>query len=379
MLEPKVMQVLPELNQGGVERGTVDIASALIHSGYSTFVCSNGGKLVADLEAIHVKHIKLPLHSKNPITMIRNVFRLKDIIKQNDINIIHARSRAPAWSSYFACLLTGCNFVTTFHGAYGAEHSLKRFYNSVMLRGKRVIAISNFIFKHIETRYRCSMQRIKVIHRGVDLNYFDPKKVTDDRITKIKKVLNIELNGKIILLPARITRLKGHLYMLESLKYLNKENFTFLIIGATSDKHFEYKKEIERTVIVYSLKDKVHILNAVSDMPALYSICDIVVCPTITAEAFGRTITEAQAMNKLVIATRIGAPVEIIEEKKTGFLVSPNDPSEMMDTLKKVFNMDAKEIKKITTLARSKVEKDFSLEKMCSETLKVYNEVLLES
>ena len=194
MAEPRVLQVLPELNQGGVERGTIDIANALVDSGYSTFVCSFGGKLVAELEKLNVTHIKLPVHSKNPITIIKNIFKLKDIIKQNEINIVHARSRAPAWSSYFACWLTGCNFVTTFHGAYGAEHSLKRFYNSVMLRGKRVIAISNFILKHIETRYRCNTDRISVIHRGVDLKYFDPELVDKKRIEDVKKILNVPLN-----------------------------------------------------------------------------------------------------------------------------------------------------------------------------------------
>jgi glycosyltransferase involved in cell wall biosynthesis len=376
MAEPRVLQVLPELNQGGVERGTIDIANALVDAGYSTFVCSFGGKLVSELEKLNVTHIKLPVHSKNPITIIKNIFKLKDIIKQNEINIVHARSRAPAWSSYFACWLTGCNFVTTFHGAYGAEHSLKRFYNSVMLRGKRVIAISNFILKHIETRYRCNTDRISVIHRGVDLKYFDPELVDKKRVNDVKKILNVPLNGKIILMPARVTRLKGHLYMLEALKYLKDQDFTFLIVGTTTDKHYEYKKEIERTIIAYGLKDKVSIHSAITDVPALYSLCDIVVCPTITAEAFGRTITEAQAMEKLIVATRIGAPVEIIEDGKTGFLVSPQDPSDMTDLLKKLFKLDAKTQDKIIKSAKLKVQKEFSLHKMCSETLNIYKEVL---
>jgi glycosyltransferase involved in cell wall biosynthesis len=376
MAEPRVLQVLPELNQGGVERGTIDIANALVDAGYSTFVCSFGGKLVAELEKLNVTHIKLPVHSKNPITIIKNIFKLKDIIKQNEINIVHARSRAPAWSSYFACWLTGCNFVTTFHGAYGAEHSIKRFYNSVMLRGKRIIAISNFILKHIETRYRCNTDRISVIHRGVDLKYFDPELVDKKRVNDVKKILNTPLNGKIILMPARVTRLKGHLYMLEALKYLKDQDFTFLIVGTTTDKHYEYKKEIERTIIAYGLKDKVSIHAAITDVPALYSLSDIVVCPTITAEAFGRTITEAQAMEKLIVATRIGAPVEIIEDGKTGFLVSPQDPSDMTQLLKKLFKLDAKTRDKIIKAANLKVQKEFSLHKMCSETLNIYKEVL---
>ncbi len=376
MSEPRVLQVLPELNQGGVERGTIDIARALTEAGFNSFVCSNGGKMVSELEALKVTHIKLPVNSKNPITIIKNIFKLKDIIKQNDINIVHARSRAPAWSSYLACLLTGCNFITTFHGAYGAEHSLKRFYNSVMLRGKRVIAISNFILKHIETRYRCNISRIKVVHRGVDLDYFNPKKVTQSRIEQVKKMLNMELKGKVILMPARITRLKGHIYMLEALKYLKDEDYTFLIVGITTDKHYEYKKEIERTIIAYGLKDKVSIHSAVSDMPALYSLSDIVVCPTITAEAFGRTITEAQAMGKLVVATRIGAPVEIIDNGKSGFLVSVNDPSDMTDVLRKLFKMDEKSKAKIVKVAKEKVESEFSLDKMCQQTLNIYKEVL---
>jgi len=373
--EPIVLQVLPELLQGGVERGTLDIALALKNDGFESFVCSNGGKLVSQLDGL-ATHFKLPVHSKNPITMICNIFKLKKIIEDHNINIVHARSRAPAWSCYFACKLTGCNFITTFHGAYSAEHALKRFYNSVMLRGKRVIAISNYIKKHLEIRYHCHSDRVVVIHRGADLDYFNPKKVTQERISAIKKELGVELKGKVILMPARVSRMKGHLYMIKALKYLDKKEFTFLIVGATTDDHFEYRKEIETKAKEYGLEERVFIRPSVTDMPALYSISDIIVCPKIIPEAFGRTIVEAQAMSKVVIATRIGGPAEIIEENKTGFLVSPSDPSEMTDTLRKIMKMDSKALTPILKAARKKVEDMFSISKMCASTIEVYKEVL---
>jgi glycosyltransferase involved in cell wall biosynthesis len=380
MEDPKVLQVLPELNQGGVERGTIDIARALKAEKLDNYVCSHGGVLVKELEKISVPHFKLPVHSKNPITIIRNIFRIKDIIKKYNINIVHARSRAPGWSAYLACQLTGCKFVTTFHGVYSGDHALKRWYNSVLLRGERVIAVSNYVVKHIETRYRIGLNRIKVIYRGVDLKYFNPKKVTKERIEKIREEIGLgDFSGKVILITARISRKKGHMYMLNALKYLNNVKYKFVIVGLATNQHLQYVKELEQAIESFGLKDKVLMHAPVSDVPALYSIADVVVSPKSEPEAFGRTIIEAQAMNKIVVATKMGAPVEIIEKGKTGFLVSQNDPSAMTEVLKKIFKMDNKKIKEITKAAHDKLLLNYTLDHMCSQTIATYRELLAES
>lgn len=377
MDDPKVLQLLPELNQGGVERGTIDIAKTLKAKKIDNFVCSNGGRLLKELDNASIVHFTLPVHSKNPINVIRNIFRLKDIIKENDINIVHARSRAPAWSAYFACKLTDCNFITTFHGVYSGEHALKRYYNSILLKGKRVIAVSNYVVKHIETKYRVGLERIKVIYRGVDLKLFNPKKISEERTKKIKEEIEFgDFSGKVILITARISRKKGHLYMLKALNYIKDIDYKFVIVGQVNSNHFQYKKEIEETIKAYGMQDKVLFHGPVSDVPALYNLADIIVSPKSEAEAFGRTIIEAQAMKKIVIATKIGAPVEIIDDGETGFLVSPNDPSEMTEVLKKIFKMNSKQIAKITKQAHDKLVKNYSLDNMCDETLKLYREVL---
>lgn len=372
----KILQVLPELNSGGVERGTVEIAKAITDAKHESFVISSGGQLVKKLEKNGTLHFKMPVKSKNPILMLINAFRIMRFIKRENIDIVHARSRAPAWSCFLATYLTGVKFITTFHGAYESGHALKRFYNSVMLRGDKVIAVSNYILKHIETRYRFGIGNVTVIHRGVDLEYFDSTKVSSKRKSDMKKTLGIDLKGPVILVPARLTRLKGHLFMLHALKYLHKKEFTCVFVGKYDDAQFEYRHEIEKTIKDYGLEGKVHIVNAVNDMAALYELCNIVVCPTVTAEAFGRTITEAQAMEKVIIATRVGAPMEIINDGKTGYLVSPAEPSELAEKLEHVMKMKDADRKKLLKAAKDKVIKDFSLSKMCEKTLALYKEVM---
>lgn len=376
MLKLRVLQVVPELNSGGVERGTVEVAKSLIAHNHQAFVCSYGGSMVDKLEKLGAIHIKLPVHSKNPLRMLLNVFALKNIIRDHDIQIVHVRSRAPAWSGYLAAKLAGCAFVTTFHGTYNASNPVKRFYNSIMLKGDKVIAISHFIKKHIETRYHFVSEDIVVIHRGVDLDYFNSKVVDDKRIKEMLETLAVKLVGKIILLPARFARWKGHIFLLNALRYLEKHKFTCILVGDTSERHYDYKKEIEGLIAEYKLKNKVYICPAVTDMPSLYALADIVVSPSQEPEAFGRTITEAQAMEKIVIATNIGAPLETIIDAKTGFLVEYNNPSHLSEVLDKVLNMNVKDIKKIAAAASKHVKKTFSLESMCKETIAVYKSVV---
>lgn len=365
-----ILQVLPELNSGGVERGTVDIAKAIVEEGFNSYVCSSGGALVEEL-AKGVTHIDLPVHSKNPITMVLNIFRLVNVIKEYNIDIVHARSRAPAWSAWLASKITKCHFLTTFHGTYNIGHALKLFYNSVMIKGEMIIAVSNYIKKHIVIRYHCTKSKIIVINRGVDIDYFNKEKVSKSRIAKVKSFLDAELRGTILLIPARYTRWKGQLYVLDALKYI-KDEFTCIMVGSQPAKHYDYFKELERKIKDYNLTGRVILRSNVADMPALYSLCDIVISPSIEPEAFGRTITEAQSMEKLVIATNIGAPAETIINGKTGFLVSHTDPTELVDCLESVMKMDDDKKAKLIKAAYQNVKKHYSLENMCSETIKVY-------
>lgn len=377
-----VLQVIPDFNSGGVERGTFEVAEYLKNHKVTNFVCSNGGNLIGSLKELGVKHIKLPVHSKNPVVMILNIFRLYRKIKEYEVDIVHARSRAPAWSCYFACLLSGSKFVTTFHGAYSASHSLKRFYNSVMLKGDRIIAISNYIKKHIETRYRFISEKLIVIDRGADLTYFDSKKVKAARISALKKELGIKLDAKekLIVLPARFTRLKGHLYLIKALKYLSFKKFKCLMIGKVGIGQKDYVHEIEHAIKENKLEDKVILCQTpTSDMPALYTMADIIISASTEPEGFGRTIVEAQAMERIVISTNIGAPRDIIEDGKSGFQVPTSDAATFAEVMDSVLSMKADEVLKITQYAHSLVTSKYSLDLMCKKTLKVYKELMSDA
>ncbi len=373
----RVLQVLPELNSGGVERGTIEIAKALVDDKNISYVCSNGGALVDVLEKNGSKHIALAVHSKNPVKILLNAYKLYKLIKEYKIDIVHARSRAPAWSCFLATRFVKVKFITTFHGAYSAEHPLKRFYNSVMLRSDKTIAVSNFIKKHIETRYHVNPSNIVLIHRGVDLDYFNIEKVTEARKKGIYSFLDFSnpKKKKVILMPARFVRLKGHLYFLQALKYL-KSDYLCLFVGSSSPKHYEYYKQIEKTIQEYGLEKKVFLKPAVSDMPALYSISDIVVSASLEPESFGRTITEAQGMRKIVISTKLGGPQETIINGKTGFLVSHLNPYEMTEALEKVLEMSDANLKKIASSAQAQVVESFSLDEMCKKTLALYKKLV---
>ncbi|MBA8666946.1 glycosyltransferase family 4 protein [Holosporaceae bacterium 'Namur'] len=379
---PRVLQVLPNLISGGVERGTLEIASALIKNNYQAFVCSwGGGKMINDLKHMGAKHISLPVHSKNPLNIILNIFRLKKVIKENAINIVHARSRAPAWSCYFACKLTGAKFVTTFHGTYTADNHIKKYYNSIMLKGDKVIAISKFIYNHILKTYNILNDKLIIINRGVDQAYFSPSLVNEQRLSSLKQNLklsnNFLKNKKIIIMPARFTRWKGHLYLLKIFKLLQEENFLCLMVGASESRHKEYLKEVRLCIGKYGLKDKVIITGEVKDMPALYMLADFVISASLKPEAFGRTIIEAQSMGKIIIATKEGgATEESIVDKSTGFHIPNDNEKEASKVILSALKLTQDKYNEITSKALNDVKKNFALQTMCDKTLEVYQTLL---
>ncbi|MFV9876055.1 MAG: glycosyltransferase family 4 protein [Rickettsiales endosymbiont of Dermacentor nuttalli] len=370
-----ILQVLPALTSGGVERGTIEMAEALIKNGYRAYVASSGGPMISALYQIGATHIKLPLESKNPFTIYKNSKLLASIIKEYNIQIIHARSRAPAWSSYLASRMTGCKFITTFHGVYKSTNFIKRAYNAVMTKGQYIIAVSNYIDDHIKRNYIVDEQNIVVIHRGVDLSYFDPKTVNEHRIMQMAKKLNIKLDKPLILLPGRITRWKGHLYLLQALKKLPRNSFTCIFVG--SDKgHIVYRKEIQSVIAEYGLNNEVAIIGNLLDMPALYMLADIVISASIEPEAFGRVVTEAQAMGRMVIATNLGGACETVVNEKTGWLVPHDNVDILSQTIEKVLNLPQAHKDVISEAAREHIQNNFSVEVMCDKTINLYKDIL---
>lgn len=372
-----ILQILPALNQGGVERGTLDIAEGILKAGGKACVVSAGGKLETKLQEIGGHHITLPLTSKNPFTILWNIRRIQRIIKDNNVDLIHARSRAPAWSAYFVSKILKIPFVTTFHGTYNFQGRWKKYYNSVMARGDRVIAISNFIREHIEKNYKdfVNFTKIKVIFRGVDLTYFDPEAVTHERCKKLRETWELTSEGPVILMVGRLARWKGQSVLLESLKRLSDFKGNCLILGS-SQGHENYLKELQTFVRDSDLTYKVKFIENCHDMPAAYSLASVVVHASIAPEAFGRVIAEAQAMGKFVIASSLGAPKEIIDNQNTGILVAPADVAELVDALEMALSLSSVKQLKIAQSARKRVQNLFSKQVMIEETLKIYTDLL---
>ncbi len=376
----RVLQVLPNMHSGGVEQEALYISSYLSQHEYYNFICSNGGEIVNQLDSAFCNHIKLPVHSKNPFRMLYNAYLLYKIIKENNINIVHARSRAPAWSCLLACKIAGVSFVTTFHAAYSTGHSLKRFYNSVMLRGQNIIAISNYIAKHIETQYHFTSSNMVVINRGVDILKFSKNAVSDDRINNVLEQLKIDRKflefKKIILLPARFSKIKGHLYAIKALSYLQSNDYVCIMVGK-NDASSHYLESIKHEIIDHKLSDKVILhTSPVVDMPALYSLCDIVISPSLQPEGFGRTIIEGQAMGKIVIATSIGAPSDIIVDGKTGFLCPVSDAATFSEILDNTLKMSKKKASSMISDAINMVKAHYTLDMMCEKTLDIYRKII---
>lgn len=367
--KPNILQVLPSLISGGVERGTIDIANALSERKYGSFIASSGGKLTKMLNK-EVFHFTINTFSKNPYRIYRNINLLKKIIKENDIDIIHARSRAPAWSCYFAAKSTNIKFITTFHGIYNHQNFAKRYYNSIMTKSDKTIAVSKFVKNHIEIIYK--KENIDVIYRGCDTDYFNPQSINKIQSNNLKKDLfNYDL--PIILLPGRLTDWKGHLYLLESMKLL-KPKTNCLIVGDDKN-HHNYREKLNNFIDDNNLVAYVKILPNQNDIIRFYDIADIIVSASTRPEAFGRIIVEGQSMQKLVIATNIGGACETIINDKTGFTVPINDTEEFRKKIEYVLDLTKAEKEQITTNARLNVIKNFSLKSMIDKTMDIYDNI----
>jgi glycosyltransferase involved in cell wall biosynthesis len=366
----RILQVLPELNMGGVERTTLDMVKALRQVFPVTYVASQGGSLLPELKNLGGTHFTLPLAAKNPFQMVRNAIGLVRLIRDYDIQLIHARSRAPAWSALWAARWTKIPLVTTFHGAYRTSNILKTFYNSVMSRGTRVIAISEFVLQHIQQQHPASLSRIRLIHEGIDVEAFNPQLVSQEDIKALRKTWNIPAGAKVFLLPGRVTRLKGQIVFIEALRQLNNPNVFGIILGQ-SQSNSSYSQEMNRQLDGRHIQHIPH----TQTLKVAYAAADFIVSPSLAPETFGRVTAEAGAMERIIIATNHGATPELCKTGITGYLIPPGNIKALTQTMDKVLKMASEERKTMEKAARDYVYANFSLNRMCAETIAVYKEI----
>jgi glycosyltransferase involved in cell wall biosynthesis len=376
---PVILQVIPALNAGGAERTTIDIAAALTRAGFRALVASEGGRLEPQLAEAGAELERLPLDSKMPHRMLANALRLARLIRTRKVALVHARSRAPAWSALYAARRAGVPFVATYHGIYNAGNPLKRFYNSVMVRGDAIIANSNWTADHIAREHGVPRARITVIHRGVDLAAFDPAGVAPGRIESLRAAWGVAVDETIILLPGRLTRWKGQLVLIEALAQLANAGAlakTKAVLAGDAQGRDAYVAELESAIARQGLREIVRIAPHVTDMPAAYLGSDIVVSASTDPEAFGRVAAEAGAMARPVIATDHGGARETVLAGSSGFLVPPGDAGALAAALQTLLAMNADGRRRLGEAGRAHVRENFSLERMCDDTLALYRALL---
>ena len=378
----KILQVIPRLGYGGAETGCYDLAHYLSENGCSSYIVTSGGELIKYIDKKKVKLIKLPVQSKNPLLILLNSLILILVILFFNISIVHARSRAPAWSCLFATKITRRKFVTTFHGTYNFKNPLKKYYNSVMLKSDLIIAGSNFIFSHINENYSKYLdlnKKFLVIFRGINTEYFNPNKIHQSDEKKLISQWNINKEKPLILLPGRLTSWKGQEMFIEALNLVNKEMpdqpFSAVILGSDQGRKV-YKKKLSRLVEQYRLNNQVQFFDKCKLMPLAYKISDIIVSASIEPEAFGRVSVEAQSMEKPIIASNIGGSNETIVNDKTGFLFEAGKPEELSKKIIHALNLDESTLKFIGIEGRKNVIKKFNIEKMCFSTYSEYKKLI---
>jgi glycosyltransferase involved in cell wall biosynthesis len=379
----KVLQVIPKLGYGGAEIGCYDFAHYLTENDCSSYIVTSGGDLLRYVNKKKVKVIRLPVHSKNPILMLLNSFILILIILFLNISIVHARSRAPAWSCLLATKITRRKFVTTFHGTYNFNGRLKKFYNSVMLRSDLIIAGTNFIFSHINENYSKYLKNLKkkflVIFRGINIDYYDPNKTKSLDEEKLLSDWGVQKNKKLILLPGRLASWKGQEMFIEAINLINKEldpeSFNVVILGSDQGRKI-YKQKLLRLVQQYRLTNQVKFIDNCKNMPLAYKISDLVVSSSIEPEAFGRVAVEAQSMSKPIIASNIGGSIETIINDKTGFLFEAGKPESLSKKIIEVLQLDETTLKSLGNEGRKNVINKFNVEKMCFSTYSEYKKLI---
>jgi glycosyltransferase involved in cell wall biosynthesis len=369
---PVVLQVLPSLNTGGVERGTVEIANAVAGANGTAIVASAGGRMVPLIETAGGLHVALPLTTKNPLGIWRNARRLEALIRQHHVSIVHARSRAPAWSAWLACQRTGVPFVTTYHGTYSETLPFKRHYNAVMARGEIVIAASRYIASLVADRHQVDPARIRVIPRGVDPSEFDPDAISNDRTARLARDWRLPDGASMVMLPGRLTAWKGHTILLAAIARLGHRDVLCVMVGSDQGRH-HYVQQLQRQAARLGIADRIRLVGQCDDMPAAFQLSDVVVHASTQPEAFGRVVIEAQAMRRPVIAADLGGPVETVQHGITGWRVAPGDPDALAAAIARALDLDPAAREAVGQRARDAVP---TVRAMQQATLEVYADIL---
>ena len=379
-----VLQIIPSLDSGGAERTTLEVVEALVAAGARALVAAEGGRLVGELQALGGEFHHFPASTKNPLAMASNVRRLAALIARQGVDLVHARSRAPAWVALGAARRQGIPFVTTYHGIYSAQSAIKARYNSVMAKGDCVIANSIYTARHILERYPDAAGRIATIHRGVDLRQFSPDAVSSDRVRKLREQWGAPPDQRIVLMPARLARRKGHRVLIRAAKLLRdagRLDLVFVLAG--EEERDAYPRELDRFAEEAGVSSIVRRVGHCADMPAALTAAACVVAPATEPEAFGRIAVEAQAMGAAMIASDLGAAPETIlappdapPSQRTGWLVPPDDPDELAQAIGEALDLGAAARDGLALRARKRVGDLFSVERMCASTLSVYESLL---
>jgi len=373
--KPVVLQVLPSLVTGGVERGTIEITHAVAEADGVALVVSAGGPLVKAVERAGGRHITLPLDAKNPFAIWRNAARLEALIRAENVAIVHARSRAPAWSAWLACRRSGAHFVTTYHGVYGEELPFKRGYNAVMAWGETVIAASRYVAEQIVARHKLNPARIRVIPRGVDPAVFDPAAVAPDRIARLARDWRLPDGVPTVVLPGRLTAWKGQSVLLYAIARLSRRDVCCVLVGSDQGRR-RYSAQLVRQAERLGIAERLRLVGHCDDMPAALMLSDVVVHASVRAEAFGRVVIEAQAMGRPVIAADLGGPVETVRHGETGWRVPPGDPAALAAAIDAALALPEAERQALGQRARQAVQRGFTVRVMQEATLDVYEALL---
>jgi glycosyltransferase involved in cell wall biosynthesis len=375
---PVILQIVPELDTGGAERTTIDIARALKETGWTALVATRGGRLAPELADAGGELIRMRVHSKSPRTIWRNAGELTRLIRERNISIVHARSRAPAWSALLAARRCRIPFVTTYHGIYQARGPFKRWYNSVMAKGDVVIANSQWTAEHVRKTY--APKRLVTIPRGIDLAAFDPATIDNQRVAALRARWHVREDERLVLLPGRLSRWKGQLVLLKAMEALQKSDRlprgVRLVIAGDAQRRGTYREELKEAVARYDLHGVASIEEHIEDMPAAYLAADIVVSASTEPEAFGRVPPEASAMGRPVIATDHGGARETVLDGETGMLVIPGNVTMLADALETMLGKVRIELMMMGASGRAHIVENFSLDRMCAQTLDVYRSLL---
>lgn len=373
--KPTILQIIPELGPGGAEQGCIDVAAAIVAAGGRALVATQGGSRIGDLLRHKGEVIEMPVKSKNPLTILANIGRLKRLIRSEKIDLVHARSRAPAWSAYFACKSLGIPFVTTCHAPYNFKGEMKRKYNAIMARGDRVIAISEFVVQYLRDNYNVEPAKIRLIHRGADINKFHPAMVSTQRVANLMTEWRVPDGMPVVLLPGRLTRWKGQHLLLEALARLGRKDVFTLLVGSDQGR-ITYRLELEQAIADLGLEGQVRIVEHCTDMPAAYMLASVIAAPSLDPEGFGRIAIEAQAMGRPIVASDHGGSKETIVRGETGWLVPPGDAQALANAMGQALDLTDEQRAELARRSIFHIREHFTKERMCQQTLAVYGELL---